>query len=140
MQKSNLSHIFFPPPKMMDEYYNVASCMELYLLSPACIIMRAQCMYMLVEAESWRRTESRRIELECWMRAWEMLIWYLEGNFGKELDTTRWTWLALLYISNHPWTLVCCRLYFVASSWCRWFDTLVKSQDVVLRRKDEKYV
>lgn len=50
-QKSNLSHICFSPPKM-DEYFNVASCMELYLLSPACIIMRAQCMYMLVKAES----------------------------------------------------------------------------------------
>lgn len=54
MQKSNLSHKFSTPPKMMDECFNVASCMELYLLSPACIIMRAQCMcmYMLVKAES----------------------------------------------------------------------------------------
>lgn len=42
----------FSTPKMMDEYFNVASCMELYLLSPACIIMRAQCMYMLVKTES----------------------------------------------------------------------------------------
>lgn len=90
--------------------FNVASCMELYLLSPACIIMRAPCMYMPVKAESWCKVDCR---VKSWTRAREMLSWDLEGSFGIELEMTRWTWwLTLLNISNHPWILVCCYFSF----------------------------